>query len=619
MASRGPVEPHFDTTQLRPTAAPVDTYVHPGVSQASQLAQALAQVDPKIGRFSEEWAQRSSADSHQKGIQAARDAYATGKKMGDLTREGSLPMQENAWFKAGLQEEMGRKMASDWNSDFTASLAQDPNYAHLKDSTELGDFDKAVEQHRADFLKSSGAGADEFFSKGFGGLSTEYMQRQRLEFANGIEKKLGDLSDATLHARTVQVIGEEMGKFPVEEIGKDLSTLASLSVNRGRPEKAVYSTMADAIDAAARQDPDPEHGLKLLELFHHVDGLGGGKLAQSKYGAELLEKAHNDLITQKYTGEMRAYEEKKRDDAAEADAWHTKLGEYMATNTMSSGSAIIAAAPARLKDDLITAASSLRSANESRIDSSDPRVIRSIVRKIFNPQPGEHIDVAAIANLTKSGGGVKGQDAAWLIGLYNTANSESGKGASDRLKKMPYFDRALSAIEDGFKDITTHEVPKENAVRVSEAWASFIYQAQTAIQNGAMDKLGENEQTNLLRDIARNIIETNTGALMDDESISPPNTQALRAHGGSASPTTGAAPAAKPQASPAEQKKKQQEAAKSYDAIDAQFELTADEWGRAYNDPDVFNKAAAVAQRNGVPPDGLAEFFATMRRKAKGK
>ncbi|TAJ97152.1 MAG: hypothetical protein EPO10_14625 [Reyranella sp.] len=98
-----------DTTVLRPQANPVDTFVRPTEPLKSSLmdvAQSLAQVQPKLDRF-------VSEKAHQQAIADARDAeakamVATSKSWDEAIKNGEAPAGASPLYRRVFEETQGK-------------------------------------------------------------------------------------------------------------------------------------------------------------------------------------------------------------------------------------------------------------------------------------------------------------------------------------------------------------------------------------------------------------------------------------------------------------------------------------------------------------------------------
>lgn len=459
--------------------APVDTFVAPPATNgASQLAAALGEFNPALRKFSQELLDRDNAEKLQAGIAEAQKLAAAGKEAAALTREGQLAMQDNAWFRAGLEEEEGRIAATQWRSSFIAS----DEFKAIEGSSSLEDFDAAAAKFNARFAPSG----SEFYQRGFGTLQSNYQAAARYEFATGIESKLGTRSDAALHARTMTIIEEDTraGVDP-QVTAAAINHLAQQFEARGRPEKATRAALADALEAAAR-NMDPSDGLKLVALWDLVKGEGGGSLRQSKYGAEQREKLQNDLIAEVWRKEARDIEAAERTEKLLIDQAQREYAQALAKSPTDTGQSILSRPEYQsVRHKLTRAFASQIQESDALVFKSNEYVVRNVLTRIFDPQEGgPQVTTAFIGQLRN----VSPADKVMLNNQLEARERAKESGSWDRLYKDPAIAEQRKLIEAYFADPLTKLVPREKETKYGAALLQFNARVLLELETGEYDK-----------------------------------------------------------------------------------------------------------------------------------
>jgi hypothetical protein len=486
------VDARLAPTPIAPTAAPVNTYSAPGVTQAEQLAQALAQVSPEVGAFSSVLTDKYADEQRAAGEQAARVAAENAKKAGDLTREGALPAQDNPWFMASFKEEQGRLAAGDWASQFKLDSSQDPT---LQESLNLQDFDKAASQHLEKWMKDRGVDRDGFYEKGFGHMKDQYLLQQRFNFGEQIEKRIDKKSDEASFAMAKRAITDNIHTdgMTLDPIADTIEALVAQQVARGRPEAKVRAQVSLAIAAAAKE-LGPETGLNVLGLYSMVKGEGGaGSLKDQTYGAQVLEQTENDLTVERNNQiqtdrQRRAQEKQDRVDKASEDGL-----AYIMQHGSQANMARWARENGVSDPEVLQRLQSIQVDMDSLEFRTNKNVYDSLQNRIFDPKEGETVPTAAEITDWVRKRGITAPDAQGLISLLNQAKDRASRG-EDRLdpRAKPYFDLQYHYAERAFQDITGVAYG-ERGQRVANSQA-LLWKSYWALKNsGQMDGMTEDQ------------------------------------------------------------------------------------------------------------------------------
>ncbi len=491
--ARQRVEPRISPVITRPTASPVDTYVKPGVSSAEQLAQALAEVSPKVGRFSEVLSEQYAQKKYEEGMQAARVHSEQALKAGEFTREGQLPMQDNPWFMKGFKEEQGKVAAGIWQSDFKAMMDNDPK---LKDSTNLADFDTAVGTHLSQWMEQKGLDRDLHFEKGFGNMKDQYVAMARLGFAEGIEKKLDVKSDEQFFALVKRSITDNWGREGVtaEVLAKDIDTMVASAVKRGRPDVKARTSATLAIAAAARE-LGPEQGLRVLDILKKASGEGGkGHLKDQSYGAKALEEVETDLIHEAHqTAEMHRAEKRRLKEERKEDI--VKQGFELLNADPNANLAKFLREHPDADPEVVGALRALKEQNKDLNYETNQEVYNDLFQRIYSPEKDEKY--TSITEVVSKGRNklLRAEDQQRLIGLIEQQRERAKEHGKDPLDKKAdyYLNLAERMFDDAYRDPTTGIVPADKAQRVQFSKALLMSRWMDLKDSGKAQEMSPNE------------------------------------------------------------------------------------------------------------------------------
>lgn len=211
---------------LRPAAAPVDTFVQTNGGQGlKQLAAGLAGIVPTLNRWSDNLAERDQQSKLDAGRAKARELGGEAKTLAAAVKDGKIPEAANPWFRAGLQEQIGRVAADQWGAQLTVDLANDPA---MQNSTNVADFDSFVQSHRQKFMEQNSLGGqDRFFTNGFGSMSDAYIHNERNQFAADVARRVVTQNDQAVGSRVYAGVRASLDNhIDAATIAEDLTHLA---------------------------------------------------------------------------------------------------------------------------------------------------------------------------------------------------------------------------------------------------------------------------------------------------------------------------------------------------------------------------------------------------------
>lgn len=303
----------FTRERLRPTRQIRNPQVSDnGAGQdLNQVARALAEVAPALGRFSDQLATEQQQSDTLKGQQTARDLAASGKSYAQAIKEGKISPSESPWFRYGAQEQFGRVSASRFSAALNTAILSGP----LKDSTDPADFDKFLGDFRANWLKENVGESTQAFNVGFAD-SDQDIESARKAFAQIAGKNLESkvLDDAyELQRRTIENNGTDLDAT-AKAIKAANDERYALNPNSGRE---INRTTVKAVIDAARKANDPS----ILQLLDKIPGgPRGSKLSDISEFADQIADADAQIRSernQRYNFDEKLAKKQKAQDVAQ--------------------------------------------------------------------------------------------------------------------------------------------------------------------------------------------------------------------------------------------------------------------------------------------------------------
>jgi hypothetical protein len=321
----------FTRERLRPTRQIRNPQVtDAGAGQdLNQIARALSEVAPALGRFSDQLAQEKQQSDTLKGQQLARDLSASGKSYAQAIKEGKISPSESPWFRYGAQEQFGRVSASRFSAALNTAILSGP----LKDSTDPADFDKFLGDFRSNWLKENVGEATRAFNVGFAD-SDQDIESARKAFAQIAGKNLESkvLDDAyELQRRTIGNNGTDLDAT-AKAIKAANDERYALNPNSGRE---INRTTVKAVIDAARKANDPS----ILQLLDKIPGgPRGSKLSDIAEFADQIADADAQIRSernQRYSFEAKQAKQQQSKDVAQT---YTDLSAALTEAGANAGS-----------------------------------------------------------------------------------------------------------------------------------------------------------------------------------------------------------------------------------------------------------------------------------------
>lgn len=302
---------------IRPQAQPVSTFHRTSEGDGlKQLAEALSQVAPAIGRFGSAIEERSKRIGTEQGTAYARTLFDEIKETGRQIRAEEIAPSESKWFRLAAREQFGRLLAAKYSGDLNAAVIADEGLQH---STTVDDFDGFEATFKKDWLAQHlGDSSDPALEAGFGPTAQAYMFNTRNAFIAQAGKRLeGAVIEQTYQEHQATAAQQLLAGASYEEVGAAIGA-RNAALYQANPKSGAalnQTTLKAVIDMAIM-----ERRVELLELLDHIPGPKGSILGKTSTARAAVEAAKRTI----YADRMQEYniastEEKQvRNDAVDA-------------------------------------------------------------------------------------------------------------------------------------------------------------------------------------------------------------------------------------------------------------------------------------------------------------
>lgn len=270
------------------TARPVDTYVRPAESKAGKLAEALAGVQPGLSQFSEVLSTRMIEADTEAGVAAANKMAAEGKAWGDAVRNEEIPSMSSPWFKAAMNEQLGRVGGAEAAAAFDEALKASPE---MNRATSLEEFDAFQGKFISEWVKSKGGFPDGRAEAAFSSYLTAHVaNRSKPAFIKvadtRLKKQAHDLAVSEQANHLLDV------KDNPEEQLRGLKEMRQYLYNAGRSLEQVDASTIDAVVQYAEKTKDPT----ALDILEKVSGSTGTTLSLTPEGHKAISDAEDRIF-----------------------------------------------------------------------------------------------------------------------------------------------------------------------------------------------------------------------------------------------------------------------------------------------------------------------------------
>lgn len=278
-------EPSIRRPPVAVNASPVDTYVSPKrETKASQLAEALAGIQPSVGRFSETLANRAIEDDIA-SAKAAAEAMATANEEDKKKIAEGMPAIQSPWYMAAFEEHSGRHEAMLATSEMAVAMEQDPRLQAAESMEEFEAFQSAFK----DEWLSKHSDKGERFKAAFNSYyASDVGTRRRPAFTKRLTKNIEQRFAGATRGQTINLLTEDIPDAPLEEQALNLSILRQSMLDVGRSPQAVDKDILEGIKEAAFASGS----MRPFQLVKHLESAYGGvALGNTDEGSKFIREA----------------------------------------------------------------------------------------------------------------------------------------------------------------------------------------------------------------------------------------------------------------------------------------------------------------------------------------
>lgn len=334
-----------DTSRLRAmggeqrvVARPVDSYMRPILREdktASQIANALAQVNPEIQRFLDDEREQYRKDQREEG---EKNYYESSEEeRNDLERKirnGEINELQSKFWVEGFSRSLLRNHAREYGDDLLIQWDQQKDNAGF----DFGSFVTARREAYAEANQLSGFRAD-IFNDEFGAVTERFeAQVQQRNYEHRLQRAREARLESHMGEVGTMLAGwqEQMdaGNWDPAAATTQVNALIGTVMNQGNSRRATLDATVGFLEgaalAAARNNQDFEPILQVIE---------GIQLRGSTYGVanrDKVERLRNQLITDRDQAEDRDYQRAIREDAAAARELENELEQGLIDNNFSA-------------------------------------------------------------------------------------------------------------------------------------------------------------------------------------------------------------------------------------------------------------------------------------------
>lgn len=443
-----------DESLQAPSGGLVDTFVRPAQEDSTtQLARALGNLSPEVGRLGDLLAQKQEQDQQIKG---AVDANTLEKNRTDYktaVSKGLIQPNESPWYQYSLNKETGRLTAEKYKGDLAFAVQADPL---LSKSTDVADFDKFEAGFRKQWEEKNigGASTTPAFEQGYEQLANAHVNDMRDTFAKQAGENARTQGLDVHTTRVINTVVSEMArgvdpKIIAGEIGQQTTAWI---LNGGQGDKFNKATI-DGVIEAARYLGSP--GLARQILSDVPGGPKGSKLALTGYGVDSIVKAEQE-IGNEVASKARA--ENEAADRAKAKNLESTFSGAASALSAANDPATVDLSPYRdalIKgghSDKVDTLYAMQAAFSNRVYEDDPNVKASAFMQVYGMDestPGHFLDKSDTSRMLAA--------RQISVATYNELNSKideedkSGRVKSSAILNDPYLKSGISDLEDQFK------------------------------------------------------------------------------------------------------------------------------------------------------------------------
>jgi len=368
--------------RIQPQAAPTQRYSRPQVNELQQLAGALAELEPKVGRLAQTVGQFENKEAQLEGGAAALELLQKNKDdIQSAVREGLLRKDQNPFFRLGMEQQFAEVASNRYSQNLLIKMqewmendvpAEDWFSLEARERTQWAE--ENIEGLRGPVFDQLFADSVEPKAYGFG-----------LEFARRAgERDVGRASELAYQQFTNELFSFQ-GADNREAIQGRITDLQQwLITEMDLDPREVNHTLIRAVTSYALEFRDPR-ALDLLDPINGVKG-GTGTLGTTEYARSAIFKAQQDL--EDLLQQDREHD--RYDRLYRADLVHRELAQSFFDGSLTNEQAQAAAREIAFDDPKMaeTVANLPTTLARSALNQGNPRVHDRLGREIMDGEAG---------------------------------------------------------------------------------------------------------------------------------------------------------------------------------------------------------------------------------------
>jgi hypothetical protein len=478
-------------------AQPVDTFVHPAVdTQAAQLATALGKLSPSLANLGNVLQENKNQGQLEAGRNEASRLHRLGLDYAAEVKAGRLAINNNPFFKAGLNEVQGQNAADDFGAHMTAAFgAAMAEGGSLSTSTNIEDYRKFAAGISADYAKAHDfSSADPRFLTGFSGRADAIVSAYENKFAEGITQRSQQQATEAIYTQIRNHTLSELRRgTSLDEIAKGFVSqyqfwagniaqgIPGLGIKGSIVNRTQYAAVVDAAHELSRSNNDMDRHLaeQALSLLDKVPGgaPGSGPLSNQPFAAQFRaqEDGIHDNVNQ---GDNLAAQRAQQAKREQADALSADIAHDVLTNPYDPSWRVKLDALTRLDPQAGQAALGFAGSILNEPTQSNRALADQFFRRVYLD---DSLTIPEIMRAVRPYGLTR-QDAADLIERYTQRQQQ--KKEKDPLND-PVFTRLIAQVPGQFTQFLpgagdtwfaaeNHEAAYSVVANLMAAWSTEI-------------------------------------------------------------------------------------------------------------------------------------------------
>lgn len=317
-------EPLDRPIPLMPAASPVDRLLRPvapteitGQSTASQLAEALSQINPAIKGFIE---QKITAQDDQATAQGRAMRLQTALNYRDAVSKGIITPDQNPFFVKAWKEQDGKVTADRYNADLTVALATGPMAAN----TDPSQIQPQADTFRQNWMKANidpDSQSNQNFMQGFSAHANAYDMNAMSHQATEVGARMVNQVDQNTHNQIFGILSDGQTRGLTNESMADgiNNVLDTLNLSSAMPYKKSNQVVLDELAEQAYTNKD----MRVFGVMNSIK-TGSGYLGQTKAAQDLMRTTQEHIAsalaaTDDHSHKMDTWEREDTERSAQAN------------------------------------------------------------------------------------------------------------------------------------------------------------------------------------------------------------------------------------------------------------------------------------------------------------